>query len=190
MGHRGDEQIQTSPGACNEVPVVMAALVTEGRTWQWYRDHLGQGRGGRGSGEGHAEPTGARGPVGWAHHLLLVGCYFLPADALLSPLCKGQYACTSPFMVGKRLPCPLTAYLCSPHDLMGWGHQLDSTTATGLPWLASSRSYTALPCATVRARRKHEPCLRLPAVHSASSPASLAWLKYSKLPPCVRSQLY
>lgn len=41
----GVEQIETSHGACKKVPVVMAAWVTEGRTWQWYRDHLGQGGG-------------------------------------------------------------------------------------------------------------------------------------------------
>lgn len=42
----GEEQIQTPPRACSKVPVVMVALAIKDRTCQWYRDCVGQGRGG------------------------------------------------------------------------------------------------------------------------------------------------
>lgn len=65
----GEEQMQTSPGTCNKVPVVTAALARRaehgnGTETAWDMEEVALWADGQGSMEGHAEPAGASRTVG------------------------------------------------------------------------------------------------------------------------------
>lgn len=131
-----------------------------------------------GCGEWHVEPTGASRPVEQAHHLLFVGHSFLIAHVLLNPFpVQGAVLWQQPFRGGTHLPVH-SLPACAPPTLQWNGATSQTAALAGLP--ARHQQVPCSPaCATARTGRKQEPCSSLPAVHSASNPASLAWLKYS-----------
>lgn len=128
----GEEQMQTSLGACNKIPLVAAALARRaehgnGTETTWDREEVALRADGQGSREGHAEPAGASGPIGWTHCWLFAGHHYFTSSQ--SPPCVRGH---QPFRVGEQLPCPLTTYLCSQNTLSRAG----ATSQT--PWPSST----------------------------------------------------
>lgn len=129
IGHRRGRANTNTPQGLHKVPVVMAALLRKGRTWQWYRGHLGQGRG------VHRQLGGLQGRACRACAASWVAPPFaLCGTPLLSGCCPSQFppcetGCTlaSVLQAGRASPLPSHILPLLPLPaLMGWGHNQTS----------------------------------------------------------------
>lgn len=123
------------------------------------------------------EPTGATRPVNRTLFALCGTLLFNSQCSSQSLPCARGCTLAPALQGGTHLPfhsLPTSA----PPTLQQDGATSQTATLTGHP-ARHQHIPCSSACATARTGRKQEPCSSLPAVHWASNPAPLAWLKYS-----------